>query len=65
MINIKNISKSYEEVVAIKKISLEIQKGELFGLIGPDGAGKTTLMRILMTLLLPDSGEPIWMDWMW
>ena len=56
MIYINNISKSYDDVQALKKISLKVEKGELFGLIGPDGAGKTTLMRILMTLLLPDSG---------
>jgi ABC-type multidrug transport system ATPase subunit len=54
---ISNISKSYEKTPALQNISLEIKKGELFGLIGPDGAGKTTLMRILMTLLVPDSGE--------
>jgi len=57
MIEIKNISKSYKEIAALKEISLEVKEGELFGLIGPDGAGKTTLMRILTTLLLPDSGE--------
>jgi ABC-type multidrug transport system ATPase subunit len=57
MIVINKISKSYNKTPALQNISLEIQKGELFGLIGPDGAGKTTLMRILMTLLLPDSGE--------
>lgn len=57
MIEINNISKSYNDVQALTKISLHVNKGELFGLIGPDGAGKTTLMRILMTLLLPDSGE--------
>lgn len=57
MIEIKNISKSYKEVEAIKGISLKVNRGELFGLIGPDGAGKSTLIRILMTLLLPDSGE--------
>lgn len=51
-----NISKSYNETLALKNISLTVNEGELFGLIGPDGAGKTTLMRILMTLLLPDSG---------
>ena len=56
MISIQNISKSYKEVEAVRDISLEVQKGELFGLIGPDGAGKTTLMRILMTLLIQDSG---------
>jgi ABC-2 type transport system ATP-binding protein len=57
MISIQNISKSYGEVQAIRDISLEVQKGELFGLIGPDGAGKTTLMRILMTLLIQDEGK--------
>ena len=41
----------------MRDISLEVQKGELFGLIGPDGAGKTTLMRILMTLLVQDEGK--------
>ena len=55
-ISIQNISKSYKDVQAITDISLEVQKGELFGLIGPDGAGKTTLMRILMTLLIQDEG---------
>ena len=57
MISIHHISKNYEKTQALKNISLEINRGELFGLIGPDGAGKTTLMRILMTLLVPDSGE--------
>lgn len=55
-INIQHISKSYGEIHAVRDISLEVQKGELFGLIGPDGAGKTTLMRILMTLLVQDEG---------
>lgn len=57
MIKIKNISKSYGETSALKNISLQVNRGEIFGLIGPDGAGKTTLMRILTTLLLPDFGE--------
>lgn len=57
MIEIQNISKSYKEVKALNDISFEVKRGELFGLIGPDGAGKTTLMRILTTLLLPDSGS--------
>ena len=56
MINVQHISKSYKEVQAVRDISFEVQKGELFGLIGPDGAGKTTLMRILMTLLIQDKG---------
>lgn len=57
MIKVKNISKSYNTTEALKNISFEVKKGELFGLIGPDGAGKTTLMRILMTLLIQDEGE--------
>ncbi len=56
MITIQNINKSYGSVQALQNISLEINNGELFGLIGPDGAGKSTLMRILMTLLVQDSG---------
>jgi len=56
MITISNISKSYGKVQALKNVSFEVSRGELFGLIGPDGAGKTSLMRILATLILPDSG---------
>lgn len=57
MIEVKNIHKQFGDVVALEKVSLTVEQGELFGLIGPDGAGKTTLMRILMSLLLPDSGS--------
>jgi ABC-type multidrug transport system ATPase subunit len=56
-ISVKNISKNYGNITAIDKLSFEIGKAELFGFIGPDGAGKTTLFRILTTLLLPDSGS--------
>jgi ABC-type multidrug transport system ATPase subunit len=60
MININSISKSYKNgkqtVPALREVSFSVKKGELFGLIGPDGAGKTSLLRILTTLLLPDSG---------
>lgn len=56
-IEIKDVSKSYKSVKALRNISFNIRKGELFGLIGPDGAGKTTLFRILATLTLPDSGS--------
>ncbi|MCF8257618.1 MAG: ABC transporter ATP-binding protein [Flavobacteriales bacterium] len=55
-ISIQNLSKSYKEVEALKSISFEVKQGELFGLIGPDGAGKSTLFRILTTLTLADSG---------
>lgn len=56
-ISVKNISKSYDKVKALKDISFEVNPGELFGLIGPDGAGKTTLFRILTTLLIQDEGQ--------
>jgi ABC-2 type transport system ATP-binding protein len=53
---VKNISKTYGEVKAVDDVSFEVSKGELFGLIGPDGAGKTSIFRILTTLLLADKG---------
>ncbi len=56
-VKIQNIEKSYEGVKALYNISLDIQPGELFGFIGPDGAGKTTLFRIMASLLLPDAGK--------
>ena len=56
-IQVQNISKTYGAVQALKDIQFEVKKGEIFGLIGPDGAGKTTLFRILTTLLRPDSGS--------
>ncbi|MFA9392600.1 MAG: ABC transporter ATP-binding protein [Prolixibacteraceae bacterium] len=57
MIKFDNISMSYGDVKALKGISLEVNSNELFGLIGPDGAGKTSLIRILVSLLLPESGS--------
>lgn len=57
IVSIKGISKSYGKVQALKDISFEVKSGEIFGLIGPDGAGKTTLFRILTTLILADQGE--------
>ncbi len=57
MIYVQNIRKKYKSIIALDNISFEVNKGELFGLIGPDGAGKTTLFRILTTLLLADEGR--------
>ena len=54
---VDNVTKKYGAVEALKGVSLTVPSGELFGIIGPDGAGKTSLFRILTTLLLPDSGN--------
>ncbi len=58
-VRVENIKKTYDKgtVIALEEVSFEVKSGELFGLIGPDGAGKTSLFRILTTLLLPDSGR--------
>ena len=56
-IDIRHISKSYGKVKVLSDVSLSVGKGEVFGLIGPDGAGKTSMFRILCSLLLPDSGS--------
>jgi ABC-2 type transport system ATP-binding protein len=58
-VTLHNLSKSYNkgEVLAVNDVSLSVNRGELFGLIGPDGAGKTSIFRMLTTLLLPDSGS--------
>lgn len=55
-ISVKNISKSFKKVTAVNDVSFEVKEGELFGLIGPDGAGKTTIFRMLTTLLFADKG---------
>ncbi len=52
-----SLCKSYGTTVALDSVSLSVERGEMFGLIGPDGAGKSTLYRILATLLVPDSGS--------
>lgn len=62
-IQIEGISKAYGGVEALRDISLHIRAGELFGLIGPDGAGKTTLFRILTTLILADAGRATVCGW--
>ncbi len=56
-IEISGISKNYGQVAALREISLDVDSGEIFGLIGPDGAGKTTLFRIMTTLMLADAGS--------
>ena len=60
-VTVQNITKIYslkkQTVTALQNISFEVNKGEIFGIVGPDGAGKTTLFRILTTLLLADEGS--------
>src|SRR6187402_282538 len=58
-VSLKNISKTYDDgkLKAVNDISFDVEQGELFGLIGPDGAGKTSIFRILTTVLLPDKGQ--------
>ncbi len=58
-IEVKGVSKHYGKVQALQDVSFSVGKGEVFGLIGPDGAGKTTLFRTLCTLLLPDKGTAL------
>jgi ABC-type multidrug transport system, ATPase component len=56
IVETNNICLNYDNISALKGISFEVNEGEIYGIIGPDGAGKTTLFRILTTLLLADSG---------
>jgi len=58
---VHKLYKKYGEVQALNGVDFAVNKGEIFGLIGPDGSGKTTLFRTLTTLLIPDSGEA-WVD---
>lgn len=57
MIEVRNLVKRFAEVTALNNVSLQVDDGELFGLIGPDGAGKTTLFRVISSLLLFDEGH--------
>ena len=56
-IHIESLTKRYDEVLALDQVSLHVEEGELFGLIGPDGAGKTTLIKILVTIIGADDGK--------
>ena len=57
LVEVRHISKQYGQVQALHDVSFQVGRGELFGLIGPDGSGKSTLFRILTTLLTANEGE--------
>ncbi len=57
VISVSHLDKSYGKVHALRDVSFEVEEAEVFGVVGPDGAGKSTLFNILTTLLLPDSGD--------
>ncbi len=61
IVSVRNLKKAYNrgKTEALKGVSFDVEQGEIFGLIGPDGAGKTSLFRILTTLLLPDGGTAV------
>ncbi|MCR4441953.1 MAG: ABC transporter ATP-binding protein [Peptococcaceae bacterium] len=61
MIRITRLSKSFGKVEAVRAVDLKVEKGEIVGLVGPDGAGKTTLMRMICGLITPDQGEVLLM----
>jgi ABC-type multidrug transport system ATPase subunit len=63
MIKVEKLCKSYNDQLAVDHVSFDVPRGELFGLIGPDGAGKSTLIRMLMTLILPDDGSAMMSDY--
>ena len=56
-IQTENLTKSFNDLTAVDSLSLSIKKGEIFGLLGPDGAGKTTAVRMMTTILAPTSGS--------
>lgn len=57
LVNVDGVSKKYGKTVALDGVSFQVGRGEIFGLIGPDGSGKSTLFRVLTTLLRPDAGK--------
>ncbi|MBI1729034.1 ATP-binding cassette domain-containing protein [Candidatus Acetothermia bacterium] len=57
MIQVKNLTKKFEKIVAVDEISFEVREGEIFAFLGPNGAGKSTVIKILTTLLQPTTGR--------
>ncbi|HHE55037.1 MAG TPA: ATP-binding cassette domain-containing protein [Caldithrix abyssi] len=57
VLKVENVSKSFDEVHAVKDVSFTIETGKIYGLLGPNGAGKTTTIRMIMNIIMPDSGK--------
>jgi len=62
MLELRNLTRRYGDVVALDGLTLEVRSGQMVGLLGPNGAGKSTAMRIALGLVRPDSGEVRWQD---
>jgi len=60
MLDVRNLTKSYGEIAALRGVSLQVHKGQLLGFLGPNGAGKTTTMRSVFGLVAPDAGDVHW-----
>ena len=57
IIDVKNLTKTFDDLIAVDHIDLQVKKGEIFGFLGPNGSGKTTTLRMICGLLTPDSGD--------
>ncbi len=62
ILEVRNVSKTFNETVVVENLSFSVRGGEVFGLLGPNGAGKTTTMRMIMNILVPDEGEILFND---
>jgi len=56
VVSLDRISKSYEQKIAVRELSLQIEEGTMFGLLGPNGSGKTSSIRMMIGITVPDSG---------
>ena len=56
-VELRSVSKKFGNITAVNSLSLEVRKGEMFALVGPDGAGKTTTIRMLCGIIIPTGGE--------
>jgi ABC-type multidrug transport system ATPase subunit len=57
MLSIKNVTKTFGDIIALSDVSFDVDKGEFIFITGPSGAGKTTLIRLILSEILPDMGE--------